>query len=44
MADESFELADRTAAAEAIWRMSEEDLRFLKWGSVEAVRAGPALP
>ncbi len=38
MAGESFELADRAAAAEAIRRMNEEDLRFLNRLIVERLK------
>jgi len=38
MACESFELADRAAAAETIRRMSEEDLRFLNRLIVERLK------
>ena len=38
MAGERFELVDRTAAAEAIRRMNEEDLRFLNRLIVERLK------
>jgi hypothetical protein len=38
MSTESFELADRARAAEAIWRMNEEDLRFLNRLIVERLK------
>jgi hypothetical protein len=38
MASESFELAGRASAAEAIWRMNEEDLRFLNRLIVERLK------
>jgi len=38
MAGESFELADRAGAAEAIRRMNEEDLRFLNRLIVERLK------
>jgi hypothetical protein len=38
MAGESFELADRAGAIEAICRMSEEDLRFLNRFIVERLK------
>ncbi len=38
MVDTRVELADRAAAAEAIWRMNEEDLRFLNRLIVERLR------
>jgi hypothetical protein len=38
MASESWELADRTAAVEAVRRMNEEDLRFLNRLIVERLK------
>ena len=38
MADERFTLVDRAGVAEAIWRMNEEDLRFLNRLIVERLK------